>query len=165
MVTLKLRYFPPVSATVVISILAVVAGCSHDPSVRRDKLIASAEQYYNKAQYDAASIQLRRAVQLDRRSAEAHYRLGLTYLKMGNPQGAYNELLTSLQLSPNHVGARLALAELMFTSHQSSHAREQVEYVLRQNSNNVSAHQLLGRIDAADKQYEEALRQFEQCQR
>ena len=70
-------------AVAVIGLLtAMWTGCSRDPEVRKQKDLESGERYFDKGQYREADIQFRNAIQVNDKFAEAHYRLGLTALKL-----------------------------------------------------------------------------------
>src|SRR5579863_2541325 len=91
----NLAYFPrvrtwrnPMSRSTSVRLLltcsllaAVVTGCSRDPNVRKQKYFESGERYYDGGKYREAAIQYSNAVQVDSRFAQAHYKLGETYIK------------------------------------------------------------------------------------
>jgi tetratricopeptide (TPR) repeat protein len=142
------------------AISCVLVGCSRDPKTRRDKFLRSGQRYFEKGDYQAASIQLRRALQIDPRFAEGHYRLALSDLRLRQWQDAYLELHKSIEIDPNYVPPHLALAEFYFAGRRTSDARQELRVVLRQEPNNLDAHLLLGRIALYDKKYDESLREF-----
>jgi len=55
--------------------LALLAGCSQDPNVKKRKLLESGQRYFDKGQYQEAAIQFENAIQVDDRFADAHYKL------------------------------------------------------------------------------------------
>src|SRR5262249_3816748 len=73
-------------------LVALVPGCPSDPVGRRQRLLESGQRYFDKSEYSAASIEFRKAIQVDPKSAEAHYRLGLTYWRLQNWQESYRSL-------------------------------------------------------------------------
>lgn len=154
-----------VSALLVLMMVAsVITGCSRDPKVRRAKFLQSGEQYFDKGDYRAASIQFQRSIQIDPHFAEAQYRLALTYLKLRQWQDAYRSLQKSIENDPNYVPARLEMARLEFAARQSSKASEDIEFALAKEPDNLSAHLLLGQLALSDKDYQQALQEFERCQ-
>ena len=56
------------------SLLALLAGCTRDPNVRKQKFLASGDQYFAKQEYKAAIIQYSNALKLDPRYEPARYR-------------------------------------------------------------------------------------------
>src|SRR6202167_232458 len=91
---------------------ALCTGCSRDPNVRKQKYLESGERYFDKGQYREADIQFRNAIQVNDKFAEAHYRLGLTALKLEQWRTALDELEKATELQPDHYPARLELANL-----------------------------------------------------
>ena len=150
-------------------LLLVIGTCfgvySRNPNARKQRLMQSAERYFERGDYQAASIQLRRAIQIDEHFSEAHYRLALAYLRLRDWQGAYRSLQKCLSENPNHVPARLELARLELTAKQIAKAQEDAESVINKDPNNFDARLLLGQIAFVNKDYDQALRQFEVCQR
>lgn len=150
---------------VFVALGGLLSGCSRNPKVRRDKFLQSGERYFEKGDYQAASIQIRRAIQVDPQFAEAHYRLALTYLRLRQWQDAYRSLQKSLEVDPGHVGARLALAALEFAARQTPKARQDVEIALTKEPGNLEAYLLLGQIAHSEKNYALALQEFESGQK
>ncbi|HWC17567.1 MAG TPA: tetratricopeptide repeat protein, partial [Terriglobales bacterium] len=162
---MKFRFKNHATILSLLAILVLFGACSRDPKARRDKFLLSAQRYYDKGQYEAASIELRRAIQLDPKFAEAHYRLAQTYVNMRDWQRGYDELQISLQINPADVRSRLALAELQWLAKQPVEARTQVEIALQSQPNNITAHLLLGQIYTSEKNYLKALEEFEASER
>src|SRR5438552_3690018 len=52
---------------------AMLAACSRDPNVRKQKYLESGERYYEKGKYREAAIQYENAIQVDASFADAHY--------------------------------------------------------------------------------------------
>src|ERR1700756_5088429 len=77
---------------IVVSLVTIVlAGCSRDPNVRKQKYFESGQRYFEKGKYQEALIQYSNAIQVDGRFSDAHYRLGLTYLRLSEPNRAFQE--------------------------------------------------------------------------
>jgi len=93
----------------VIRILAVVAvallalsSCNRDPNVAKKRYVESGNKYFEKGKYREAILMYRDALQKDRRYGEAHYRLGLTYLRMNSMRDGVSSLRRALEfLGPN----------------------------------------------------------------
>lgn len=149
---------------IVIAIAVTFAGCARDPKVRAEKYLRSGVHFFDQGDYQSASIQLRRALQENPGSSEAHYRLALTYLHLLQWQDAYKELRQSIAVDANFVPAHLELAALEVAARQTSSARQEIECVLKTDSNNAEAHLLLGQIALSEKDYGQALREFEVVQ-
>ena len=63
--------------------VAIVAGCTRDPNVLKQKHFAKGESYFQRGQYREAAIEFQNAIQIDPKYADAHYELAQTYLKLG----------------------------------------------------------------------------------
>jgi tetratricopeptide (TPR) repeat protein len=97
------------------SLLALLAGCSRDPNVRKQKYFESGERYFAEGKYHEAVIQYSNAIQIDSRFAQAHYQLSQTFLKMGESNRAFQELSRTVELAPDNYRARTDLANLLVT--------------------------------------------------
>ena len=71
-------------------------GCNRDPM----KFIAKGDESFKQAKYPDALIYYGRAVQLNARLPEAHYKLAQTHLKMNSWTAAYVELTRTVELQP-----------------------------------------------------------------
>jgi len=142
-----------------------LSACSRDPKVRCARFIESGNKYFAKSQYDAATIQFRRAVQANPNSAEAHYRLALSLGKLGRWTEAYRELQATTQVDPKHIAAHLASAEILIAAKQNSGARQEINAALAIDGNNFDAHLLSGNEWVAEEEYNSAIDEFATCQR
>jgi tetratricopeptide (TPR) repeat protein len=102
-------------------IAALFTGCSRDPNVRKQKYLESGDRYFDKAKYSEAAIQYANALQLDSRFAQAHYKLGETYLKLRDGNRAVQELSRAVDLAPDNYRAHIDLADLWIVG---SHGRD-----------------------------------------
>jgi len=97
------------------SLLALLAGCSRDPNVRKQKYFESGERYFAEGKYHEAAIQYSNAIQIDTRFAQAHYQLSQTFLKLGDSQRAFQELSRTVELAPDNYRALTDLSNLLVT--------------------------------------------------
>jgi tetratricopeptide (TPR) repeat protein len=95
--------------------LALLAGCSRDPNVRKQKYFASGEKYFAQARYREAVIQYSNAVQIDPRFADAHAKLAQAYLKLGDSAHTFQELNRTVELAPNNYRAQIDLSNLLIS--------------------------------------------------
>ena len=96
-------------------LLALLAGCSRDPNVRKQKYFDSGEKYFAEGKYREAAIQYSNATQIDGRFAQAHYKLSQAYLKLGDSNRAFQELTRAVELAPDNYRAHTDLANLLVT--------------------------------------------------
>jgi tetratricopeptide (TPR) repeat protein len=111
---------PALRLLLVCSLIATIAtlltGCSRDPNVRKQKYFESGTRYFDRGKYREAAIQYSNAVQVDPRFAQAHYRLGETYLKLQDWNRAFQELSRSIELAPENYAAQVDLANLLIST-------------------------------------------------
>ena len=81
-----------VATALMVVMLVAATGCKSNPEKAKKKYLESGLSYVDKKQYDAAVIQFKKALQVDPKYADAHYQLGLTYLRQQREREAYSEL-------------------------------------------------------------------------
>jgi Flp pilus assembly protein TadD len=142
---------------IALMVLSLLAACSRDPKVRRQKYLDSGERYYDQGKYREAAIQFSNAVQVDSKWAEGHYRLGLAYLNLQNWQGAFAEFSRAVSLDENHLVARVNLGALLLAGGDPGGASEQANFVLSKQPDNPDALALKANIAQAQGKGQEAL--------
>jgi tetratricopeptide (TPR) repeat protein len=159
----NLAYFPrvrtwrnPMSRSTSVRLLltcsllaAVVTGCSRDPNVRKQKYFESGERYYDGGKYREAAIQYSNAVQVDSRFAQAHYKLGETYIKLHDWQRAAQELSRTLELAPDNNAARLDLANLLISGRDLKDAQPLLEILREKQPNSADTREAWANFYAA----------------
>ena len=112
---------------------ALLTGCSsQDPNVRKQKYLESGQRYFDKGQYREAEIQFQNAIQVDSRFAEAHYKLALAAIKLGDGRTAVQELLTTVQIKPDFYEAQLDLTNVLIIARQFSDAKEHLDKLTKE---------------------------------
>lgn len=69
--------------TMVLAAVLSLVSCSRDPNVVKRRYLDSGNKYYDRGKFKEASIMYRNALQKDLRYGAAHYKLGLTYVRLG----------------------------------------------------------------------------------
>ena len=123
----------------------LLAGCTRDPNVRKQKYLESGDRFLAKEKYREAAIQYQNALQVDPRFVEGHYHLAQAYMKLGIWSGAGEELYRTLDLDPNHVKAHLDYGKMNLAGNRTNMnvAQDHARIVLGLDPNNVDAHILL----------------------
>src|SRR5688572_27222854 len=88
---------------IVLCLCAIVAGCSRDPNVRKQKYLESGNKYFENGKHREAVIQYSNAIQVDPNFTEGHFRLAQAHLKLNAWNGAYTELNKTVDLQPDHL--------------------------------------------------------------
>lgn len=143
----------------VLLVSLVVGGCASD----EEKKLSHYERgvgYFDKAEYKAAEIELKNAIQIDPQYTAAHSKLAETYLKMGDAQGAFRAYSTVVQLDPDNTDALLKLATFYMLGKQFDDSRTRVDAVLGSDPENIEALYLKSGLDDIDKNLPEAAETF-----
>ena len=120
--------------TIIVASSLPLQGCSKfSPEAKKETHRQRGLAYFEKGQFQEALIELKNLIQIDPKDADGHYRLALTYIKLGglpNLQAAYGELSKTVELDAANQDAQLKLAEMYLASQQPTKARERAEVVL-----------------------------------
>jgi len=98
--------------TVFMLILLTLAACGGGSG---EQLLARAKDYIAQSDYAAATSELRRAQQLDTRSAEIHWLLGKVYIETGHAREAEYELQQAQELGWPRDDIRPAMAQSLLS--------------------------------------------------
>lgn len=123
------------------------------------KHINKGKEYYASSQYKEAAIEFKNAIQIKPDGSQAHYNLGLSYLKAGGPAfipAAFKSLSRAAELEPGLLDAQVKIGELHFLSRDLVKASEQARLVLEKEKNHLDATILLANINAAKGKLVEA---------
>jgi tetratricopeptide (TPR) repeat protein len=129
-------------------VLGLLVGCSGNPALRSQKYFESGNRYFVGQKYREAAIQFQNALQANPLFVAAHYQLAQCYLKLGNANGAYQELSRTVDLQPDNLQARIDLGNLLFVGRNFEKARENAQFVLEKDPNEPQAYTLLANVDA-----------------
>jgi tetratricopeptide (TPR) repeat protein len=140
-----------------ICLLAALTGCSRDPNVRKQKYLESGQRYFDKGQYREAEIQFQNAIQVDARFADAHYKLALAAMKLGQWPAAYQELSKTVEIQPDQYAAHLDMANLLILGRQFNDAKEHLDLLAQKEPNNPDVYLARANYDAATNNIAAAL--------
>src|SRR5271165_4703542 len=159
------RYVISIAMALLAVLLVGATGCKSNPEKAKKKYLESGLSYVDKKQYDAAVIQFKKALQVDPKYSEAHYQLGMTYLRQQSqdPQrvkDAYIELHQAAELDPNNLKARLEMGNVQWAGRHFKQAEDQARYVIQRDPNNADAYTLLGTALFAQKDTDGALQAY-----
>jgi len=134
-------------ALTLIAVLGVMA--LRSPQGRILRYTRSGNSFLAAERYGEAALAFRNILQIAPQSAQAHYKLGLAYLRMGEPALSYRELTKSLELDGKILDAHVKLGEISLLAGQYTQARDQAQFVLGKDPSNADAHILRARTMAA----------------
>jgi tetratricopeptide (TPR) repeat protein len=157
-----------VLASVSVCAFFVLASCSQSS----EKLVASANKWHDKKQYQEASILYQKAISKDKLNAEAYYREGLNLLDDKKISESVNFLRRAVDLKPSNVDAATKLAEIYLTAYQADPRRYQTlladvkdldNKILAQQPNSFDGLRIKGLLTMAEGKPEDALPIFEKA--
>lgn len=144
-------------------VAALFTGCSRDPNVRKQKYFESADRYFAKGKYREAAIQYSNAIQVDSRFAQAHYRLGETYLKLRDWNRAYQELSRATELNPDNYQARVDLANLLISGRDLKQARSHLDVLRLKEPNSPDTYEAWANFYAAQDDLAAAVQEMQKA--
>ena len=116
-----------------------VSGCSGSKEEAANRYLNSGIELYDEGELSKASVELRNALQIDPKLANAYYYLALISEKNQNWKSLYKNLTKVEQLDANHVQAKIKLAYLMLLAKQADTALEKADFILALDKDSAEA--------------------------
>jgi len=146
------------------------AGSCSKPEVAAAKYLQRGKARMERKDYTRAALELKNAVRLAPKNAEARYQLGLAQLAIGDFRGAVDSFRRAVELDPRHTNARVRLAGILAAAGDKE-AIQQAEDIAKRgleitgdNADLMSALAVaearLGRPEEAEKRFQETLDRF-----
>lgn len=136
--------------------LLLVVSCSA-PEKDKQVYFEKAMEFIKQEKQEAAVLELRSAIQIDAKFAEARYQLGLLYLQEGETKKAFAELVRAGDLNPDNLDANLKVAHFYLLSRKKEEARKRIELILAKDPNYRDALVLLAHLELIEGKYDAAL--------
>src|ERR1700722_1022000 len=136
------------SACLLLLPLMFIAGCHRDPNVKKQKFMAQGNQDFDKGKYSEAAISYGRALQVDPRFADAHFKLAQSYLKQGSWAAGYQELNRTVTLQPENWEAQMDIARILLAGGKFQEAKDRALLVLKSNPGNADAQIVLSQTNS-----------------
>lgn len=118
------------AALIALLIAVVVIGCS-SPEEKKARFYNKGKELYEKDDYAKARVELRNALQIDPKYADAYYLLGLVSLKSGDARAAYGAFKKTVELVPQHWDAHVRIGRFLLSAGQSDETLEKAELILK----------------------------------
>lgn len=137
----------------------LLAGCTHNPNVRKQKFVEDGDRYFAREKFREALLTYGRALQIDPRFATAHYKIAQCQLKLANWASAFQELQRATDLDPQNMPAHRDLGQLYLAGGRGPEAKDQAQLLLKSNPHDLDAQILLSDADAQMGNLRDALRE------
>lgn len=119
------------------------------------------KKLYNSGEYEAAIPYLEKAVENKPKKNEAHYLLGMAYLKTGKPAKAETSFTNALELKESYNAALVGRAEAFIAQEKYDQALADLNKVLETDSANIDAQYQIGTLYYKKSNFEPAALAFE----
>ena len=144
----------------VVLLALCLAGCG-GPEEKKAKFYAKAKELYAGGDTVKARLEVKNAIQIDPKFAEAYYLLGQIEQKDGNFRGAFGAFSKAIELNPELTAAHVEVGRLYLLSGAADKALEKARAALAQDPANPEALMLQGSVFMAQKKPKEAAAVFE----
>lgn len=105
----------------------------------KEELVESGKEYAAQGLYQEASIQFRKAIEVDGSYGEARLELARAYMQLGQPRQAMAEAIRAADLMPENVEAQLEAVRFLLVTRQFEDARARADALLKVDPKNVEA--------------------------
>ena len=146
-------------AAVTLQICMLTSGCFRNAEARKQRFIADGDRYIKQEKFPEALLTYGRALQIDPKSAQVHYKVAQCHLKMSNWASAYQELQRTLELDPQNSDAQLNLGQLFLAGGKPADAKNLALTILKSKPDDLGAQLLLANSDAQLDNMQDALRE------
>ncbi len=112
--------------SVLLSVCLLFTSCSADPETAKKKYVESGNKYFARDKHKEALIMYKKALQVDAKYGEAHYRSGLAQLRVQRYGEAMRSFQRAVELQPKNIEAHVALSDLLVALYTSDPKRPRV---------------------------------------
>ena len=142
---------------------SALTGCLSSPAAKKQKFFDRGEIAFKQQHYPEAIISYSRALEIDPKFTDAHFRLAQCFEKQSNWAGAVQELQRTILLQPTHWAAQTDLAQIMLAAGKAQDAKDRVTTVLQSDPGNIDAQMVLANADATLGDTKSALNEAQQA--
>jgi len=111
-------------------LLVILAGCS-GPEEKKLSFYNKAKGFLDKGDLVKAGLELKNAIQIDPRYADAHYLLGQVELRKGQFPQAFRSFTKTVELAPGNLDAQVELGKLFLMQGEKEKAQQTADLVLK----------------------------------
>jgi len=137
----------------------LAAGCTANPVARKQKFYDQGLRDFAKQKYPEAIVSFSRALQVEPRFADAHYKLAQCHERQGNWGAGIRELQRTIELQPDNWHAQIDLGQIVLAGGKSQDAKDRAAAVLHTDPKNLDAQLLLSNADTLLGNLKDAVRE------
>jgi tetratricopeptide (TPR) repeat protein len=124
------------SRALVVFLCVLTVSCE-GPEAKKLKYFTKGKELYEKNDFKTARLELKNAIQIDPKYAEAYYILGMVELKDKHINEAFGALNKAVELNPSLWDAQVELGQLMLAAKLYDKAMEKAQLILANQKDNV----------------------------
>src|SRR6266567_186 len=106
--TMRSKLMKGVVVLLAINLLVACGG----PEQKKMKFLGKGKGFYEKGDYTKAALELKNAIQIDPKFADAWYLMGMVELKKGNLRGAFGDFNKTIELDPKNLKAHYEVGKM-----------------------------------------------------
>jgi tetratricopeptide (TPR) repeat protein len=134
----------------------ILAACSRDPNVRKQKFYQAGVEYLKKGDVKKAAIQFKDALQVDPKFAEAANVLGEIEFRQGDRRQAYSLLQQAIAAKPDYLPPHQGLAQIYRLGGRLDDAQKELQFILDRSPDDIQALLSLGSLQRQQKKLADA---------
>ncbi len=139
----------------IIICLLSLAGCG-SPDEKKQAFFDKGKTLYKEKDFVRARLELKNALQIDPKFADAYLLLGQVEQDDGNFKKSYGYLLKAVNLAPDNIDARVVLGRLLVGGRGFDQAMEQAEEILKRDPDNMDGAMMKAAVYMSRKAHNEA---------
>ena len=133
-------------------VMVLLCACS-GPDTKKMRFYSRAQAFMNSGDLVKAELELKNAIQIDPKYADAHYLMGQVAMKRGKYQQAFKSFSRAVELKPDNLDAQVHLGRLFLLHGDVARAQEKVDLVLKADARQTGGKLLQGSILIARKEW------------
>ena len=153
------RRFHPFTIVLIVVCLTApgVSGCSGNADDQTAKAFERGEQYFADGRYAEATVEYRRALQLDPKMGRARFKLAEAYAASKDLKSAYPEYVRARDLLKDDIEVQVKAGNMLLLGRRFQEAKETARIILQKDANNLQGLLLLGNALAGLRDLENAI--------
>lgn len=146
---------PRATVVLVLALLTFLSACS-SPDEKKMRFYNKGKELMDRGELVKASLEMRNAIQIDPKFADAHYQLGLVELRKGNVFRAFECFQKVVQIAPDHLNGQVELGKLLLLLDEKgkAQAQEKADLVLKAQPGHREGMMLQAAIHMIRKEWE-----------